>query len=148
MSTLTGRFGGGSFGGGRSGGFSSGGFSSRVGSSSRPRTPSRTGSSRIGSGSRPRTGSRTTIIHNHVYAPTHVYGGRTYGYRYGGWGYGYYGPHVYIDTWYGYPMYYGWPGHWSGWDWSWAPLLALLVIGVLVAGAVAVVRAFTRGGIW
>jgi hypothetical protein len=70
------------------------------------------------------------VIHNHVYAPTRVYGGRTYAYRSGGWGYGYYGYHPYFAHWYGYPVYYGNPVHWSGWDWP----LALAIVGVLGVG--------------
>ena len=63
-----------------------------------------------------------------------------YPYRGGGWGYGYYGPHPYFDSWYGYPVYYGYPAHWSGWDWCWMPFIWLLVIAAVIALVVAVVR--------
>lgn len=107
---------------------SSGGGSRSYSGGSRSRSYSGGSSS-----SRPRSSGGSTVIHNHIYAPR-VYGGRSYGYRGGGWGYGYYGPHPYFDSWYGYPVYYGYPGHWSGWDWPVGLLVILAIVGLIALG--------------
>ena len=119
--------GGGGRGGGSFGGSRGGSSGTRVGTGTRsvPKAPT---STRV-------YNAPHTVINNRV-TNVRVYNGRSYPYHYGGWGYGYYGPHVYIEHWYGYPMYYCNPVNLSGWDFLWWTLgvVALLaLIGWLVA---------------